>query len=258
MIVITGGASGIGAAMATAFAACGGKIALLDFDRESLGLFTRTLQETGADVFSHPCDVSDQNDCCDAVEAVIRHWGRIDILINNAGITQRGSFLDTEIPVFRKVMEVNFFGSLYCTKAALPAIIAARGAIVVIESVAGVTPLPGRTGYCASKHALHGMFATLRTELRPAGVHVMNVCPGFIRTNLQSRALGVDGSIADTPRSTVGKDYTPDMVAAAVIKGLLSRRKILALTPAGKLGYWINRISPALFERIIEKQIDKG
>jgi short-subunit dehydrogenase len=257
VIVITGAASGIGAELAKIFAANGGRIALLDFDLKSLDKFTTKMKNKYTRVFSHLCDVSSQDDCIKAIQAVILHWGRIDILINNAGITQRGSFLDTDISVFRKVMEVNFFGSLYCTKAALPQIIDNKGAIVVMESVAGVTPLPGRTGYCASKHALHGLFSTLRTELRNTGVHVMNVCPGFIKTNLQTRALGTDGNIACTPRSTIGNDASPVMVATAVLKGLEKRRNILAMTIPGKLAYWLNRIWPTLFERIIEKQINK-
>ncbi len=257
VIVITGAASGIGAAISEAFAQKGGKIALLDFDASSLEQFHNKMKNDYANVFSHCCDVSNQDECIEAIKSVIIHWGRVDVLVNNAGITQRGSFLKTDIAVFKRVMDVNFFGSLYCTKEALPQIIKNKGAIIVIESVAGVTPLPGRTGYCASKHALHGMFSTLRTELRETGVHVMNVCPGFIRTNLQTRALGTDGSIADTPRSTIGKDATPQMVATQVLKGLGKRKNILAMTLAGKFAYWLNRIWPALFERIIEKQINK-
>ncbi len=257
VIVITGAASGIGSAISEAFAKRGGKIALLDFDTASLELFHHKMNNEHMHVFSHCCDVSNQEECNKAIQSVIDHWGRIDVLVNNAGITQRGSFLKTDIEVFRRIMDVNFYGSLYCTKQALPQIIKNKGAVIIIESVAGVTPLPGRTGYCASKHALHGMFSTLRTELRQTGVHVMNVCPGFIRTNLQTRALGTDGSIAKTPRSTIGKDATPQMVATQVLKGLARRKNILAITTAGKLAYWLNRIWPSLFERIIEKQINK-
>ncbi len=257
VIVVTGAASGIGSAISEAFAKKGGKIALLDFDAASLEQFHHKMNTCYTNVFSHCCDVSNQNECIKAIKSIIDYWGRIDILVNNAGITQRGSFLKTDIKVFKRVMEVNFYGSLYCTKQALPQIIKNKGAIIVIESVAGVTPLPGRTGYCASKHALHGLFTTLRTELRDKGVHIMNVCPGFVRTNLQNRALGADGTIADTPRSTIGKDATPQMVADVILKGLEKRKNILAITLAGKLAYWLNRLWPALFERIIERQIDK-
>jgi len=248
VIVVTGAASGIGSAIAKKFAAAGGQIALLDFDISSLEQFTSQMEKENLLVFSHLCDVSKQDNCNKAIQAIIHHWGRIDILVNNAGITQRGSFLKTDISVIKRVMDVNFYGSLFCTKAALPQIIKNKGSVIVIESVAGVTPLPGRTGYCASKHALHGMFSTLRTELRQCGVHVMNVCPGFIKTNLQTRALGINGQIADTPRSTIGNDATPQVVADAILTGLRKHKNILAITSAGKLAYWLNRLSPALFE----------
>lgn len=256
-VLITGAASGIGAALAQAFADQGARLVLMDFDADSLELFSSSLLSAGARVLPIAGDVAIEEDCTRAVRLAEVTFGDIDILINNAGITQRGSFADTRIDVFRRVMDVNFFGSLYCTKAALPGIIRNKGAIVVMESIAGVAPLPGRTGYCASKHALHGLFTTLRTEVRKAGVHVMIVCPGFIRTNLQTRALGCDGSIAATPRTTVGKDYTPEMVADAVIRGLSRKTPVLALTPAGRFGYLLNRLMPKVYERMIEKKFSR-
>lgn len=255
MAVITGGASGIGAAVALALAGEGCRIGLMDFDIPGLARYEEKLRGMGFPVIAVSGDVSRQSDCVSAIARIREKWGSISILVNNAGITQRGAFIETEVFVFRRVMEVNFFGSLYCTKAALPDIVENRGHVIVIESVAGVAPLPGRTGYCASKYALHGLFSTLRTEVRKRGVHVMLVCPGFISTNLQSRALGCDGGIAASERTTVGKDYTPDMVAGAVLKGLKKRRSLIALTPAGKLGYWMNRIIPGVYERMIEKKI---
>jgi len=124
-----------------------------------------------------------------------------------------------------------------------------------MESIAGVSPLPGRTGYCASKHAFHGLFTTLRCEIREKGVHVMIVYPGFIRTNLQDRALGGDGGIAAHPRTLVGKQTPPEQVAEAVYAGALKRKHLLVLTPMGKLGYWISRMTRAVYERLIERQV---
>ncbi|NCO58852.1 MAG: short chain dehydrogenase [Deltaproteobacteria bacterium CG_4_10_14_3_um_filter_51_14] len=255
--VITGGASGIGAAIALALAREGCHIAIMDADIAGLKAYEEKLTGMGFPVLALSGDVSSEADCRNTIDRTRERWGKVAILVNNAGITQRGAFIDTDVSVFRRVMEVNFFGSLYCTKAALPDIVENMGHVVVIESVAGVAPLPGRTGYCASKYALHGLFSTLRTEVRKSGVHVMIVCPGFIRTNLQSRALGCDGSVATSERTTVGRDYTPDMVAEEVLQGLKKRRSLIALTPAGKLGYWMNRILPGLYERIVEKKIGR-
>ena len=152
--------------------------------------------DQGYKIFTMECNVTKEKACQSVISQVLKKFGEIDILFNNAGITQRGLFEKTNTSVFKKVMDVNFYGALYCTKAALPSLIRTKGIIIVNESIAGVAPLLGRTGYSASKHALHGLFTSLRCELRYKGVHVMIVCPGFIRTNIQTRALGGDGKIA--------------------------------------------------------------
>ena len=154
-------------------------------------------------------------------------------------------------------MDVNFFGSLYCTKAALPNLIQTKGLIIVNESIAGVAPLLARTGYSASKHALHGLFTSLRCELRHKGVHVMIVCPGFIRTNLQTRALCGNGKIATHAQTRVGKEDTPENVAKQIVKGILNKKSILVLTFMGKLGYLVSRLSPLLYEYIMTRQFKK-
>jgi short-subunit dehydrogenase len=157
--------------------------------------------------------------------------------------------------VYRKVMDVNFFGSLYCTAAAMQSLIARKGVIIVIESLAGVAPLLGRSGYCASKHALHGFFTSVRSEVRDAGVHVMIACPGFVKTNLQTRALGGDGEVTRHPQSMVGKPTTAEHVAEAIFKGTLKRKHLLVLTPVGKLTYWLSRLAPVIYERIQARQL---
>ena len=152
-------------------------------------------------------------------------------------------------------MAVNFFGSLFCTKAAIDSLIARKGIIIVIESLAGVSPLLGRTGYCASKHALHGFFTSLRSELRDTGVHIMLACPGFVKTNLQTRALGGDGQVTAHPQSMVGKPTSAQNVAEDIYKGALNKRHLLILTPVGKLAYWVNKLAPILYERLMARQV---
>ena len=255
VVVVTGGASGIGFALCEKFATDGAKIALLDMDKGALAEARESLAASGGDCTGFVCDVSNRRECEDAIARVLQQYGGIDVLVNNAGITQRGAFRDTRIEVFEKVMAINFFGSLYCTKAAIESIVERRGLIIVNESVAGLAPLLGRTGYSASKHALNGLFTSLRTELFGTGAHVMIVCPGFVRTNLQTRALGGDGRVTDHPQSTVGGQDTPEAAADAIYRAAVKRKDLLVMTPVGKLSYWISRLAPAVYERMMARQL---
>ncbi|NOX32649.1 MAG: SDR family oxidoreductase [Deltaproteobacteria bacterium] len=255
--VITGGASGIGLATCLELAEKKAWIAMLDMDKKALEARKQEFLKKGCRILAIGCDVTKKEDCRSAINKVLNEFGQIDILFNNAGITQRGLFENTKVNVFKRVMDVNFFGSLYCTKAALPSLIRTKGMIIVNESIAGVAPLLGRTGYSASKHALHGLFTTLRCELRSKGVHVMIVCPGFIRTNLQARALGSDGRIACHARTKIGKEDTPENAAAEIVKGMQKKKSILVLTLMGKTGYLVSRFFPLLYERLMTSQFKK-
>ena len=255
--LVTGGASGIGLATCWELARKGARIAMLDMDEKALEIQHQIFSDQGYKTLAIVCDVTNEADCQSAINQVLKIFGQIDILFNNAGITQRGLFEKTDIAVFKKVMDVNFFGSLYCTKAALPSLIQTQGIIVVNESIAGVAPLLGRTGYSASKHALHGLFTSLRCELRHKGVHVMIVCPGFVRTNLQTRALGSDGKIADHAQTMVGKADTPENAARQIVKGIIKKTPLLVLTFIGKLAYLVSRLFPLLYERIMTRQFKK-
>lgn len=255
VVVVTGAASGIGLAVCRRFAADGTRIGLLDMDEQALETVGRQLADHGVEHLAVRCDVSQRKDCEAAIQEIIDRFGGIDVLFNNAGITQRGAFVDTEIPVFEKVMAVNFFGSLYCTKAAIRSLIERKGLIIVNESVAGLAPLLGRTGYSASKHALNGLFTSLRTEIRETGTHVMIVCPGFVKTNLQTRALGCNGAVTAHPQSRVGGQETPEHVAEAIYRGAVKRKHLLVLTPVGKISYWISRICPIRYERMMARKL---
>ena len=255
VIVVTGAASGIGAAICDRFAREGASIMLLDRDEAAVKAAADRLKTNGVDAEGYRCDVAGEEECTAVMEQVIERCGGIDVLVNNAGITQRSAFVDTRTSVYRKVMDVNFFGSLHCTKAAIDSLIKRKGVIIVIESLAGVSPLLGRTGYCASKHALHGFFTTLRSEIRDSGVHIMLVCPGFVQTSLQTRALGGDGQVTTHPQSTVGKPTSAAKVAADIFKGAQARKPLLVLTPVGKLSYWISRLAPILYERLMARKV---
>ncbi len=255
--VVTGAASGIGLAFCRCLAEKGAFTAMLDMDEKALESCEKEFSAQGFDHLCIHCDITDQASCTQAVDRVLARFSRIDILFNNAGITQRGAFEKTRVSVFKKVMDVNFYGALYCTKAALPALMESKGSIIVNESIAGVAPLLGRTGYSASKHALHGLFTSLRCELRHKNVHVMTVCPGFIRTGLQTRALGPDGNIAVHERTIAGREDTPEHAAEMITKGLARKKSMLVLTFVGKTGYILSRISPGLYEYLMTRRFKK-
>jgi len=255
VVAVTGGASGIGAAICRRFGAAGARVAVLDMNKKDIDNLKKELSSKGIESLGVKCDISKQGECEAAIARVVRRFGGIDVLVNNAGIAQRSPFVETELSVYRRVMDVNFFGSLYCTKAAIKSLLERKGLIIVTSSLAGFSPLIGRTGYSASKHALHGLFESLRPELRDSGLHVMMVCPGFTRTNLQTRALGADGRVTDHPQSTFGVLDTPAHVADAVFRGACKRKNIIVLTSVGRLTYALHRLAPGLYERQMAKKL---
>jgi len=255
VVVVTGAGGGLGAAYARRFARAGARLGLLDRDVARVEALAAELQGQGVESLAVACDVSVESDCRQAIEAVSEQFGGIDVLINNAGITHRSSFADTDASVFQKVMGVNFFGAVYCTKAALPSLRQRRGLIIAISSIAGIAPLYGRTGYAASKHAVQGLFSSLRAELAASGVDVMIVCPGFTATGIAAAALDGDGSVTRHPQSTVGKVATPESVADAVFDGARRSRRLLVLTAVGKTTLWLNKLFPAFYERLMIRSL---
>jgi short-subunit dehydrogenase len=255
VVVITGGASGIGLAIGREFGKHSAKIALLDVDKKTLDEKVKELNGDGIETMGVVCDITNEVGCQKAIITVIKAFGGVDVLVNNAGITQRSAFVNTDISVYRRVMEINFFGSVISTKAAIASIIERRGMIIVISSIAGFAPLLGRTGYAASKHALHGFFGSLRTELKQDGVSVMIVCPGFTKTNLQTRALDGDGDVNTHPQSTTGKQYMPEDIAVEIYRGAVKNKRLLVLSPVGKFTQFLTKVAPGLYERIMTKKM---
>lgn len=247
VVVITGAAGGLGAAFARRFVAAGARVAVLDLNGQAAQALAAELGQA----LGLGCDVTDPAACRAAMEQVIERFGGIDLLVNNAGITHRSAFADTRPEVYAKVMGVNFFGSLYCTQAALPSLLARRGQIAVISSVAGVAPLYGRSGYSAAKHALHGLFGTLRAELKASGVGVTILCPSFTNTGIAGAALDGDGTLTKHQQSTVGKISTPEEVAEALFSAVSAEKRLVVLSPVGKLTYWMSKLLPGLYEKLM-------
>lgn len=254
VVVVTGGGGGLGTALGRAFVAAGASVALLDIDVQAA---TRAADAVAAAarVITVACDVADPTACERAVSQVAERLGPPDIVVVNAGLTHRSAVADTEIEVVRRVMEVNYFGAINITKAALPGLVERGGAVGVISSVAGLAPLIGRSGYAASKHALHGFFGTLRAELRGTGVDVTIVAPSFIDTPFRHRTLDGDGTITTHPQSRVGKMLTADDAAARVVRAVQRRRKLVVLGTVGKVTRYLAALAPGLYERIMARSL---
>lgn len=250
--VITGAAGGIGQALARALVRDGARIALLDLDEGRLQELADTLVRAGGECLVHRCDVTEPADCQAAIDAVEARWGGVDLVLANAGISHRSLFSETDPAVLRRVMEVNFFGAVNIVRAALPSVTQRRGQLVATSSVAGFAPLVGRTGYAASKHALHGFFDSLRSELRGTGVGVLLICPGFTDTALARTALtGDGGAVGDGTRQATGRTMSPDEVAEGVLQALRRRRRLALISPIARASFWLSRVAPSVYERLM-------
>ena len=250
VIIITGASSGIGLASAKLFASFGAKLSLA---ARSMDKLTAQAAEMTADTDRILCvktDVSREEDCRALVEKTVEKFGRIDILVNNAGISMRAMFRDLDLSVIRTLMDVNFWGTVYCTKFALPYLLESKGSVVGVISIAGFSGLPGRTGYSSSKYAIRGFLDTLRIEHLYDGLHVMIFAPGFTASNVRNAALTADGSSqGETPRDE-GKMMTAEECAMHLAKGLRKRKSEVILTPIGKLTVFMHNIMPRLTDRL--------
>ena len=255
VVVITGAAAGLGRALARCFAAAGARIAVLDCDAAGAEALAAELRKEGRQALGLVCDVSDAAACERAMAAVIESWGGIDVLVNNAGITHRSAYRRTDPAVTRRVMDVNFFGSVQCTRAALDALCQSRGLIIVVSSVAGFAPLIARTGYAAAKHALHGFFDSLRTELEADGVEVLLVCPSFIATGIDRNALGGDGAPVRHAQQIVGVRAQAEDIAAAVVDAAVKGKRLLLPGRTAKLAWWVSRIAPGYYARVMARRL---
>lgn len=254
-VVITGAAHGIGAALAERFARDGHAVAVLDRDVEAAAIQTSRLESGGTPVLSLGCDVTSADDCRSAMAKIVDAWGGIDVLINNAGITHIGLVRDTQVEVIRRVVEVNFFGAVHCTRAALPSLLERRGRVVAISSVAGFAPLATRAGYVASKHALQGFFETLRAEHARDGLGVTLVCPSFVSTGIGTRALGADGGAAAAgERSGVEHEVSPEAAADTIYRGVMRGRRLVWVGREARLTWWLWHLLPRLYERLMVRR----
>ena len=254
-VLVTGAGGGLGRAIALRFVTAGARIAAVDKDAAGLDRLRAEIEGCGGACLALPCDITDAAACARAVAAGAERFGTLDVLVNNAGMSQRSGFAATDLAVIRRVMDVNFYGAVYCTKAALPHLIAARGLVIAVSSVAGYTPLIARTGYAASKHAMHGFFESLRTELAPQGVDVMMVCPSFIATHIDRNAVGGDGQPVRHAQLTVGNPLAPVAVADRIHAAALRSRRLLLIGRTARAAWWLSRLAPGLYEKLMARRL---
>jgi short-subunit dehydrogenase len=251
VVVITGGSSGIGKALAERFGNQGSRVLITGRNKEGLDITVNELRQKNIDIHGFQGDVSNELDNKAMAQEAVRLFGTIDILINNAGISMRALFSEVDIDVVKRVMDINFYGSLYATHYCLPEIIKNKGSIVGISSIAGFLGLPGRTGYSSSKFALNGFLSVLRTELLHTGVHVLTACPGFTASNIRKHALTKDGhEQGESPRREE-KMMSAEECALHIYRAVVKRKRSLVLTGEGRLAIWLNKWWPSMAERLV-------
>jgi short-subunit dehydrogenase len=251
VVVVTGGTDGIGKALVDALLIMGAKVATCGRNHDKL--YHLQSEYPSAHLHTMVADVSSENDCRRFMETTIKTFGGIDILINNAGVSMRALLKETNTEVIHKVMDINFYGTVNCTKYALDSIIARKGTIVGVSSIAGYRGLPGRSGYSASKFAVQGWLEAIKTELMADDVHVMWVCPGFTTSNIRNAALNKDGASHGKTPMDEGKMMSAEECARHILKAIEKKKRTLVLTFTGKRTVFLQKFFPKLADKLTYK-----
>lgn len=251
VVAITGGSDGIGKALIEALLPLGAKIATCGRNQDKLQALAT--QYPRASLVTIVADVSNYVDCKNFIDTTINTFGGIDILINNAGISMRALLKDAEVEVIKKVMDINFYGTVNCTKLALDSIIERKGTIVGMSSIAGYRGLPGRSGYSASKFAVNGFLEAIRTELMESDVNVLWACPGFTSSNIRNAALNSKGQTQSESPMDESKMMSAATCAQHILVAIEKRKRTIVLTFQGKETVWLNKLFPALADKLVKK-----
>lgn len=258
IIIITGASSGIGKSLAIECAKRGANVVLAARQYVTLCEIAADLEKKyNIKALAVQCDVAIEEECAHLIKQALATFGKIDVLINNAGISMRALFNDVDLKVLKSLMDVNFWGTVYCTKYALPEIIKTKGSVVGVSSIAGYKGLPGRTGYSASKFAMNGFLDSLRVENLKTGVHILTACPGFTASNIRNTALAKDGSQQGESSMHEEKMMTSDEVANIILNGVENRSRTLIMTGQGKLTVTLNKFLPAFLDKMVYKVFAK-
>ncbi len=254
VVVVTGASSGIGAACVKAFAAEGATVVLA---ARSTDKMKSIAQQLPTDHLCVATDVAKEADCKNLIDQTIDRFGRLDVLINNAGISMRAMFNEVELSVLKQVMDINFWGTVYCTKYALPHLLKTKGSVVGVSSIAGYRGLPARTGYSSSKFAMQGFLESIRTEHLKDGLHVLVACPGFTASNIRNTALSADGAQQQESPLKEEKLMTAAEVANHIVRATGQRKRTLILTRQGKLTVFFNKWLPAWMDTMVYNHFAK-
>ena len=257
VIIITGASSGIGLASAKLFGSYGAKVVMAARSLDKMKELAPEVSSNPDNVLCVKCDVSDELDCQNLIKKTVDRFGRIDILVNNAGVSMRAMFADLDLNVLRRLMDVNFWGTVYCTKYALPYLVEAKGSVVGVISVAGYTPLPARTGYCSSKYAIRGFLDTIRTEHLRDGLHVLVFAPGYTASNVRNAALTADGTPQGHTPLKEEKLMSAEKVAYKLAKMIYKRRSQLILSMIGRATVLGHTIYPHFADWATYKYVSK-
>ena len=250
VVVITGASSGIGEAMAKLYAQMGAKVVLGARSEEKLKELTEQIVAAGGQAAYSATDVTVVEDCKRLIDTAVEAFGGVDVLICNAGISMRAIFDDVDLSVLHRLMDVNFWGTVYCSKYALPYLQKSKGSLVGISSVAGLHGLPGRTGYSASKYAMTGLLETIRIENLKKGLHVMVACPGFTASNVRFSALVADGSQQGATPREEGKMMTAEQVAKIVARDIARRKRLCLMEAEGRATHFVKKFAPRFLDKM--------
>jgi short-subunit dehydrogenase len=255
-IILTGASEGIGRALALALASAGARVALAARDRGRLESLAAECRARGAEAVAVPTDISNEQDCEWLVAETVKALGGIDVLIHNAGVTMWSRFdALQDLSIFETLMRVNYLGPVHLTSQALPHLKQSKGLIVAVASLAGLTGVPERSGYAASKHAMIGFFDSLRIELAGSGVDVSVIAPDFVVTEIHKRAIGPDGQpLGESPMNQL-KIMTAADCAARIMRAIERRERLVLMSTRGKLGRWLKLLAPTVIDRIAAKAI---
>lgn len=257
VVIITGGSSGIGKALAFEFGKNGYTVVITGRNPQNLAQTEKELQDFHIKAKGIVCDSASEAETREMIKEVIELFGGIDLLINNAGISMRSMFENVQMEVLKQVMDINFWGTVYATQAALPYLKNRKGGIIGISSIAGYRGLPVRTGYSASKFAMNGFLEALRTELIGTGVHVLIACPGFTASNIRNASLNSAGKITGESMREEDKMMSAEEVATEIFKAYQSKKKTLILTFQGKLTVFLNKWLNGFLDKMVYNTLKK-
>jgi len=257
VVIVTGASSGIGKALVIELMSKNAKVVMASRNKAVLDEIINKYNFKDTDILTVETDVSKEEDCKKLIDATINKFGSIDILINNAGISMRALFEDLNIDVIKRVMDVNFWGTVYCTKYALPYLLNSKGSVVGVSSIAGVKGLPCRTGYSASKFAIQGLLEVIRIENMKNNLHVLIAYPGFTASNIRNVALSKDGSAQGESPLDESKLMTSEEVAKRIIKATIKRKRSLVMTSQGKMTVLLNKFFPKLVDKLVYNHMAK-